>query len=310
MLRTLKPSRLLSSYAVNDASHLGDALALDIPTVTLSFDKHSPALKPPSEKSPLIFLHGLFGCKSNTRSVARRLARDMARDVYCLDLRNFGLSPHHPRLDYPALLADVERFIDEQAFAQKPVVVGHSMGAKTAMALALRRPELPRIVVAVDNAPVCLGTSGPFGKYIRQLRNALEIQRYENIKDVDAALAQVEPAKEVRQFLLTNVARGARGKACISKIPLATIADAVQRGEIAAWPYDCKVVRWTRGPALFVRGIHSTYVPDEVLPAIGSYFPRFELRDVDAGHWLISEKPHDFIEILRDFVERKEDEEI
>lgn len=302
--------RALQSYAVNDSSHLGDALSTTIPTVDLSFDKHTPPKEPAYEKSPIIFLHGLFGSKSNTRSVAKGLARNMLRDVYCLDLRNFGQSPHEQRLDYPSLSADVEKFIMKQEFKHKPIIVGHSMGAKTVMALALRRPELPKMIVAVDNAPVCLSASnGPFGKYIRQLRYALEDKKYLNIKDVDAELAKVEPVKEIRQFLLTNVDRGSKEQACRSKIPLDIIAKAVAGGNIAAWPYDSNVVRWSRGPALFVRGTQSAYVPDEVIPSIGNYFPQFEIKDVDAGHWLISEKPNEFMDLLQDFIERKEDEE-
>lgn len=302
--------RFLSSYAVNDGSHLGDALSKNIESVALSFDKHEPPVSPSTTKSPLIFLHGLFGSKSNNRTVARLLAESMGRDVYCLDLRNFGSSPHISRLDYPSLAADVERFIEEQKLAKKPVLIGHSMGAKTVMALALRRPDLPKMIVSVDNAPVCLNTSGgPFGKYIRQLRYALEAKKYTNIKDVDAELAKVEPNKVVRQFLLTCVNRGKKEDPCTSKIPLDVIGDAVAAGNIASWPYDFNVSRWTRGPALFVRGTESKYVPDDILPDIGNYFPDFEVRDIKAGHWVISEKPEEFMEVLREFVERKEDEE-
>lgn len=258
----------------------------------------------------MIFLHGLFGTKTNNRTVAKQLALSMARDVYCLDLRNFGLSPHNARLDYPALAADVERFIDEHEMA-RPILIGHSMGAKAVMALALRRPDLPKMVVSVDNAPVCLSASGgPFGKYIRQLRYALEVKKYTNIKDVDAELAKIEPNKVVRQFLLTNVHRGKKHEPCTSKIPLDIIGDAVAAGNIASWPYDSNVSRWTRGPALFVRGTESQYVPDDILPDIGNYFPDFEVRDVKSGHWVISEKPQEFMDVLTEFVERKEDEDL
>lgn len=298
-------ARQYQTYAVNDGSHLGDALSKEIATVKLAFDRHeAPA---PSAKSPLVFLHGIFGSKSNTRTVAKQLARSMSRDVYCLDLRNFGDSPHAARLDYPALAADVERFVDEQQFGQKPVLVGHSMGAKTAMAVTLRRPELALMLVAVDNAPVCLSSSaGPFGRYIRQIRYSLEAQRATSVKQIDAELAKVEPSKEVRQFLLTNINRGKKDEVCTSKIPLEIIADAISAGNIALWPYDSAVARWSRGPALFVRGTQSKYIPDEVIPDIGQYFPDFEVRDVNSGHWVISEKPAEFMDVLQEFVERRE----
>lgn len=303
--------RLFLSYAVTDHSHLGDALSKDIPTVPLCYEKQGPQKQPSYLKSPIIFLHGLFGSKANTRTVAKRVARNMSRDVYCLDLRNFGLSPHAQKLDYPALSADVEKFIEEQRFEQKPILVGHSMGAKTVMALALRRPDLPKMIVSVDNAPVCLSASNePFGKYVRQLRYGLEDKKYTNIKDLDAELAKVEPSREVRQFLLTNINRGAKDEACSSKIPLDIISKAISAGNFASWPYDSNVARWSQGPALFIRGTQSSYVPDEVIPDIGKYFPRFEMMDVDTGHWVISEKPNEFIQILQEFVDRKEDEEL
>lgn len=304
-------SRAMStqSYAVNDGSHLGDALSTSIETVDLCYEKHLPSTPPLEARSPLVVLHGLFGSKANSRTVCKNLAKSMDRDIYCLDLRNFGQSPHIKRLDYPLLAADVEKFIDDAKFEKKPILVGHSMGAKTVMAVALRRPELPLMVVAVDNAPVgvaSLGTS--FGKYIRQLRYALEVKRYTNIKDVEAELALVEPSKQVRQFLLTNVNRGKKGEPCTSKIPLDIIGDAVTNGNIAAWPYDASISRWSKGPVLVIRGTESSYVPDEAIPDIGQYFPDFEVRDIKAGHWVISEKPEEFTSVLEEFITRREDD--
>lgn len=297
-------------FSVNEGDYLGDALSTNLQTVPLVFDKHEPKYTPVSPKSPLIFLHGIFGLRSNTRSVARQLASTMERDVYCVDLRNFGDSPHIGRLDYPSLSADVERFIDEQKFSQKPILVGHSMGAKTVMALALRRPELPKMVVAVDNAPVAtLAVQLSFPKYIRQLRYSLEVEKRTKMSEVDADLAQVEPVKEVRQFILKNIKSGGKNDACKSKIPLETIADAVVKGNIANWPYDHNVAKWSKGPTLFIRGTKSNYVPDEAIADISQYFPQFEVRDIDAGHWVISEKPAEFMDVLREFVERKEDGE-
>lgn len=305
-------TRFLSSltYAVNDGSHFGDALSTSIETVDLCYEKHLP-LKPSHEtRSPLIFLHGLFGSKANTRSVCKKLANSMARDIYCLDLRNFGHSPHTNRLDYPLLAADVEKFIDDAKFDKKPILVGHSMGAKTVMAMALRRPDLPKMVVSVDNAPVgAMSLESSFGKYIRQLRYAMEVKRYTNIKDVEAELAIVEPSQTVRQFLLTNVNRGKAHEPCTSRVPLDVIGEAVTNGSIAGWPYDPSISRWSKGPVLVIRGTKSTYVPDEAIPDIGRFFPDFEVRDIEAGHWVISEKPAEFASVLQEFVARREDEE-
>lgn len=321
LLRTIHTQApLLSSRSIrcaqwlstNSAAHLGDALSTDgsIETVPLVFDKHSPKNKVEEAKAPIIILHGIFGSKANTRSVAKQLASKLSREIYCLDLRNFGDSPHNKRLDNPSLAADVERFIDESKFTKKPILVGHSMGAKTVMAVALRRPELPRMIVAVDNAPLDLsaGSTSVFSKYINLLRTSIEHHNYTNIKDVDRDLAAVEPKLEVRQFLLTNLVRGKTEDPITSKIPLEIVGDAIVTGKIAAWPYDFNVSRWTGGPALFIRGTESGYVPDELIPDIGRYFPNFEVRDIESGHWVISEKPKEFIDVLLTFIEKQEDE--
>lgn len=312
-LYTSKPGE---SYAHNDNSHLGDAISKNLETVPLAYDKISPTSATSIVRSPLIMVHGLFGSKSNTRTVAKQLANELRRDVFSIDLRNFGSSPHHPRLDYPALAADVERFIANvitpEYESHKPICVGHSMGAKTVMALALRAPKVPAMIVSVDNAPIdwSNGVSGgsTFARYVRALRTALEKHRYTSIKDVDAELAKVEPNSYIRQFLLMNMKRGKKDEPIESKIPLQIIGDAIVKGKIALWPYDCHINRWN-GPALFIRGTKSQYVPDDVIPTIGAYFPDFEVRDIDSGHWVISEKPEEFISSVTDFITRKEDEE-
>lgn len=300
------------SYAQNDASYLGDALSTDIETVDLVYEKHGPKHKVTQKRSPIIFLHGLLGSKSNNRTVAKLLANDLERNVYCLDLRNFGRSPHIARLDYPSLSADVEKFLDKlkEHNEHKPILVGHSMGAKTVMALALRRPDLPKMIVSVDNAPVDLTISSvsSFFRYIRQLRYAIQVRKYKNIKDVDHELAKVEPSNVVRQFLEMNLIRGKNDEPITSRVPLDIIQKAVEAGNISGWPYDLNISRWARGPLLVVRGTKSMYVPDDVIPDIGKYFPRFEVRDIDSGHWVISEKQQEFMEVLTEFIERHEEE--
>ncbi|EGV65150.1 hypothetical protein PSN45_005209 [Yamadazyma tenuis] len=294
-----------SSYASNSADYLGDALDPNIETVDLAYDLYEAETK--TSNSPLIILHGIFGSGVNHRTAGKILASKLKRDVYSPDLRNFGRSPHIKRLDYPSLAADVERFIENKNL-EKPVVIGHSMGGKTAMALALRRPDLLKMLISVDNAPVAFSsTSSTFVKYIGAFKRATENYKFTNIKDVDKELAKVEPNQYIRQFLLTNMNRGKKDDVITSKVPLDIINDALHAGLIASWPYDPSVCRWTKGPALFIRGTESDYVPDEYIPDIGRFFPNFEIRDVKAGHWVISENPKDFVDTVVDFVVKHED---
>lgn len=295
------------SYASHQPNYLGDALKTDgFEVVDLVSECYSPKVK--KSNNPIIILHGIFGSKTNHRTVGKALANNLNREVYSPDLRNFGNSPHIDRLDYPSLSADVENFIKVKQL-ENPIVIGHSMGAKVAMALALRRPDLPKMLVSVDNAPITLSNSDSiFTKYILAFQRSLELYKFTDIKDVDNELAKVEPNKFIRQFLLTNLNRNKPGERITSKIPLNIINDALIAGLVASWPYDSNISRWSKGPTLFVRGTESSYVPDDVIPEIGRFFPNFEIRDVKAGHWLISENPNDFVDVVTEFVNRHEDD--
>lgn len=300
----------------------------DIPTVPLSFDRYASPNK--STKSPLIILHGLFGSKSNNRTVAKKLSLQMSRDVYCVDLRNHGDSGHSTRHDYPALAADVEQFIANEKL-HKPILIGHSMGAKTVMAVALRKPDLPKYVIPVDNAPIDYNYSSglKFAQYVRGLLEITEKKTNAVVsrKAADAVLAQVEPELAVRQFVMTNLERKKKeelekefeenrdvysdiSKVPIfkSKVPLRDLGKAIDSGNIAIFPFDSRVSRYS-GPTLFIRGTESPYISDEVIQAIGAFFPKFEIRDIKAGHWVISEQPDEFVRVVEDWIDLKDEED-
>ena len=96
----------------------------------------------------------------------------------------------------------------------------------------------------------------------------------------------------IRQFLLTNLVRSADGNTLKLRIPIQTLGGSLD--DLGDFPYrDPEKARYD-GPTLFIRGTQSHYVADEVLPVIGRFFPRFELHDIDCGHWVISEKPEPF----------------
>lgn len=206
------------------------------------------------------------------------------------DLRNHGDSPHHPRHDYLAMATDVAHFMRTHALHQ-PSLIGHSMGAKCAMALALRSPALIHDLVAVDNAPVDVALQSSFADYIRGMQK-IEAARVTRQADADAILAAHEAALPVRQFLLGNLYKPDGAEHRRFKVPLHILGGAL--GNLGDFPFkDPSEVRF-EGDALFVRGTKSKYVSDEALPVIGSFFPRFRLVDIDCGHWVISEQPEEF----------------
>ncbi|KAI2643465.1 alpha beta hydrolase fold family [Xylaria nigripes] len=273
--------------------------------VPLAFDHHTP---PPQstrhrQDAPIIFMHGLFGSKKNNRSVSKVLARDLKRHVYTLDLRNHGESPHVPRHDYMAMADDVAGFISEHGL-KEPTLIGHSMGAKTAMALALDQPSLISDIVAVDNAPVSTILSRNFAKYIQGMRQ-IEAADITRRSDADSMLSTYESDLAVRQFLLGNLHRTTsdetEGKEVIKfQIPIDILGKNLDN--MGEFPFHNPDEHRFEKPALFVRGTRSKYIPDEIIPTIGRFFPRFSLADIDAGHWVISEKPAEFLRVVIEFL--------
>ncbi|KAK0728012.1 Alpha/Beta hydrolase protein [Lasiosphaeria miniovina] len=275
-----------------------------ISTVPLAFDLHKPA-KPVADRqtSPIIVMHGLFGSKKNNRSISKVLARDLGRYVFALDLRNHGESPHHGRHDYSAMAADVGDFIRQHGLKQ-PTLIGHSMGAKTAMAVALREPDLIADLVSVDNAPVDARIKSDFARYIQGMKK-IDDAGVTRQSDADKILEPYEKSLVIRQFLLGNLHRPESESATQKfRVPLDILGKALDH--MGDFPVrDPSAARFAK-PVLFVRGTRSKYVPDEVIPVIGQFFPRFELVDVDSGHWVISENPEAFRQAVVKFLESKD----
>lgn len=266
-------------------------------TVKLAFDKWSPRKTPTA--NPIVFLHGLFGSKSNNRTVSRHFARDLNCDVYCVDMRNHGDSPHSPVHTYDVMSDDVKQFILDHSI-KDPVVIGHSMGARSAMALALKNPDLVSKLVVVDNGPVNRSLGAEFPKYVKAM---IEVDKAAppHQKDADEIMKKYVKELPVRQFLLSNFKK--HGKHYRSRIPLDILGKSL--GYVSEFNYLPDHYRYTK-PTLLVRGTESPFVPDEDLPLMGQLFPRFEVRDIKSGHWVISEKPKEFIEVVEKFLDEGE----
>jgi pimeloyl-ACP methyl ester carboxylesterase len=164
------------------------------------------------------------------------------------------------------------------------------MGAKAAMAVALRKRMPIGALISVDNAPVDAALQSDFGKYMKGMRRIEEAQVTKQ-SEADAILQDYEEALGIRQFLLTNLYRAPDG---VQKwrIPIKYLANALDN--MADFPFNYPDETRYGGPTLFVRGTKSHYVADEMLPIIGRFFPRFLIADVECGHWVISEKPEEF----------------
>ncbi len=242
---------------------------------------------------PLIILHGLFGSARNWRSMAQRLSQDYR--VYTLDLRNHGDSPWTEAMDYTALAQDVADFIHSQGL-QKAAVLGHSMGGKAAMVLALHHAELVQSLAVLDIAPVAYSHSH---NEIIQAMQALDLDTLKRRSEADAALRATVPELGVRQFLLQNlVLRDGRFS---WRLNLAVLARAMDG--LVGFP-DMGGRVYT-GRTLFLHGSLSDYVRLEYHSAIRRLFPKAEINAVDhAGHWLHADQPQQVLERIQAFLNK------
>lgn len=159
------------------------------------------------------------------------------------------------------------------------------------MALALSSPSIIKDIISVDNAPVDAILSTDFAKYVRVMKK-IDNADVTSQKAADEIMAEAEESLPIRQFLLANLYTPPGGKTKKFRVPIDILGKALSH--MGDFPFkEPGKVRFEK-PALFVRGSKSKYVPDEVLPAVGEFFPRFEVVDIDAGHWVISESPEAF----------------
>ena len=239
----------------------------------------------------LVLVHGLYGSGSNFRRHAARLA-DHYR-VLSPDLRNHGRSPHDPDMSYPAMAADLADLLEREELA-RAALVGHSMGGKAAMALALTRPERVSALVVVDIAPVRYDHDQAG---ILEAMRGVDLGRIASRNDADRQLAATIEEPAIRQFLLTNLER-ADGQ-WRWRLPLDLLAAALP--EILGFPDE--LGEPYPGPTLFLHGERSDYVLAEHRTAILQRFPNARMEAVPgAGHWVHAEAPERFEEALRGFL--------
>ena len=237
---------------------------------------------------PLIVLHGLLGRARNWLTVARSLEGRYALTL--ADLRNHGGSPWSPVMDYPALAADVAALVE--ARGGRVTLLGHSMGGKTALAVALLRPELVERLIIVDIAPVTYTDAN--AHYIRSLRS-VDLAAAERRADVDLALRQAVPELSMRGFLLQNL-EPRPGEGFVWQPNLDVLLAAMPA--LTSFPAGLMERCW-QGPAFCIRGARSDYVQPDGEAALRRLLPQLEVLTIpDAGHWPHAEQPAEFLATL------------
>ena len=247
------------------------------------------------EGSPIVILHGLFGSSDNWLTIGKKLLPNYS--VYLMDLRNHGKSPHHPQIDFQVMADDIQEFITAQNIAPA-VVIGHSMGGKVAMNLALEYPQLVEKLVVVDVAPKAYPTHY-FEKIIRSIQD-LDVSSLKSRKQADEKLTPAIPNKLIRGFLLKNLYH-TEADTYQWRINIEALANNIENisGNIPS-------VKQYHQATLFIRGGKSNYICDEIYGAIMEKFPSSEIVTIpSAGHWIHSDSPAEFMATLQNFFGRK-----
>ncbi len=238
-----------------------------------------------SARPPLLIVHGLFGSARNWGVIARRLADD--RQIISVDMRNHGDSHWTESHDYHGMAEDLAEVLEQHGQAD---VLGHSMGGKASMVLALTRPDLVRRLVVADIAPVGYGHD------------------------------QIDNIRRMKQVDLEAIASRAEATQMMGDLEAATAAFFLQSLDLQEkrWKLNLEVLerdmetilgfpqvegRFT-GPTLFLSGANSSYVQERHHDAIHALFADARFSVIDgAGHWLHAEKPREVETAVRGFIE-------
>lgn len=241
--------------------------------------------------SPLIILHGLFGNQGNWGQHAKIFANTFA--VYGMDHRNHGRSEWENGMSYDVLAEDVANTIRLHGIG-KSHFIGHSMGGKTAMQLALSRPEVVDKLVIVDIAPV---KYAPHHTRIFEGLNLLDLDLIDSRADAEEVLVEYVEEKGVRDFLLANLIKDEEGN-YNWRMNLEAIENGYEDlidAPSAEGPFE--------GEVLFIRGADSDYIDNKAEKEISRLFPNARIEEIaDAGHWVHAQQPEIFQSMVYKFL--------
>ncbi|XP_043860681.1 protein ABHD11-like [Dromiciops gliroides] len=247
---------------------------------------------------PLVFLHGLFGSKMNFQSIAKALGQQTGRKVLTVDARNHGDSPHSPDSSYEAMSADLQALLPQLGLAPC-VLIGHSMGGKTAMILALQRPELVERLILVDISPLPTTAISDFSSYLAAMKSMQipkELPLSQARKVAHEQLSHIIKDVAVRQFLLTNLVK-TNGQ-FMWRVNVEALTQ--QMDKIMDFP---RLQKSYPGPTLFLSGANSEFIQPSHHPEIKRLFPQAQILSIPgAGHWIHADQPQDFMASVKRFL--------
>lgn len=245
------------------------------------------------EGRPLIILHGLFGMGDNWTTHAKLLAA-RGWQVHAVDGRNHGRSPHHHKHNYDAMAADLEVYIADNHL-ENVVLLGHSMGGKTVMNFAVRKPQLVDAAIVVDIAPKHYPVHHE--AYIAAMKG-VDFTVAKSRKDIEALLSQTLTSPGIIQFFMkslhwkTKEELAWRFNLDVLERELSNVGEALEYG-------------YFDGPTLFIAGGQSGYITADDQEKIYEHFPNAELQTIDgAGHWVHAEAREAFAACVVDFLDQ------
>ncbi len=242
----------------------------------------------------VILIHGLFGSLENLNALAKALSQDYC--VTSVDVRNHGASFHKNAMTYADLATDIINVLDHLHITTC-VLLGHSMGGKIAMQVALMQPERISKLIIADIAPVQYPAH--HSSIIEGL-TALDFNKVFTRKDADLQLSHFVDEIGIRQFLLRNLIKDSQGNFSL-RCSIANISHCYQQ-IMQANTLDDKQLPY-QGPTLFIKGGNSDYIQAKHQDAIASLMPNSRAKIIQgAGHWLHAEKPVAFNKLVTGFL--------
>lgn len=240
---------------------------------------------------PIIILHGVFGTSDNWQTFAKQLSDSY--QIFLLDQRNHGLSPHDDAFDYHVMAEDLREFIETHKL-ENPIILGHSMGGKVAMFFAVSYPEQFKKMIVVDIAPRAYPVHH---QKILEALGAVKIDQVSSRKEAENQMKPYIAEFGIRQFLLKNLRRE-DNDSFSWKLNLSVIRDNIERiGEAVD---DSQPVE---KPILFVGGEKSDYIRKEDHSLITRIFPQAHIVTISgAGHWIHAEQPELLLEQVKQFL--------
>ncbi|MEP2773149.1 MAG: alpha/beta fold hydrolase [Fulvivirga sp.] len=243
------------------------------------------------EGKPLIILHGLFGSLDNWLSIAKELTDTY--QIFLVDQRNHGMSPHNDEFNYGVMAEDLKEFIKEHNI-DRPYILGHSMGGKTAMKFALQNGDLWDKLIVVDISPKAYPVHHDV---ILEGLSAIDVDALKSRGEADKKLAEYVSDFGTRQFLLKNLNRKKSG-GFEWKINLPVIKENI---EIIGEGMEEQLA--IEKDVLFIRGEKSDYINNDDVILITQHFPNAKLETVkNAGHWVHAEQPEALLDLVKNFL--------